>query len=59
MTRMVSDLLLDDIAEGCLAAVLDGGETWHRFMADAEERMGLPWSEILALLNERSARATA
>ena len=39
---------LDNIERRCLLAVLEGGETWQKFMADAEERMGLPWAAIKA-----------
>jgi hypothetical protein len=55
LERMLADDNLNIIDHGCLAAVLAGGDTWQRFMADAEQRLGLPWAEIKVLLDERHA----
>jgi len=44
-----------EIEQGCLMAVLDGGETWQQFMFDAEQKLGMEWSEIVELLNLRAA----
>jgi hypothetical protein len=61
IVRLEDQLAEDDlniINHGCLAAVLAGGETWQRFMADAEQRMGVSWAEIKVLLDERYANRT-
>lgn len=51
---------LATIGQQCLQAVLAGGITWTRFMADAEQQTGLTWPQIKALLDQRHAnRATA
>ena len=54
MTTYEPDDLLN-IEQGCLQAVLDGGETWQQFMFDAEQQLGMRWSEIVELLNLRAA----
>lgn len=59
MTAVIHDAILDDIANRCLAAVLAGGTTWLQFKAEAVERIGLPWPEIVNLLNQRSASRKA
>lgn len=47
------------IKAGCVSAALIGGDTWQKFMADAEQRTGLPWMEIKRLLDEQYAREQA
>jgi hypothetical protein len=49
----------DDLERDCLFAVLEGGATWQRFKADAEQRLGLTWPEIKERLNEQHAKAAA
>lgn len=56
MTGFVEAMILVDIEQRCLAAVLEGGETWAQFKTDAEARMGLPWSAVKSLLDERYAK---
>jgi hypothetical protein len=56
LERMLAEDNLNIIDHGCLAAVLAGGDTWQQFMADAEQRMGLPWAEIKILVGRAVTR---
>jgi hypothetical protein len=55
VSESVDEANLLFIEARCLGAAFEGGERWQRFMADAERRMGMPWSAIKDLLNERYA----
>lgn len=59
MSVTASDEILDDIADRCLGAALAGGEAWTYFKTEAEQQMGLPWTQIRDLLDARTAARKA